>query len=250
MESALLAQFCPLIWLDSTEEAAPYDARRLLSEGTVRDVDTDQPVGTVRGNQANSSSYISLPHPAPVVSIQGKSLEPPATTAPVFGKVDMLHLDGTYVHSLLYVMCFPPSAADRTCAHFVKVFVNTASMAVVGAAFGIEGELAHVWVDANDLKFADRAGHRVGVYLGAQDHTPLPAPGSLWRGGLDKRTPRGDGKGPAWQTDPDVLPWPNQLVQYLGRLGPDRLATNPSQRGWWNGATTEKTAMGARFIPL
>lgn len=246
--TALLTKFCPLIRLDSSEAASPYDAQRLLTQGTVLDVDTHMPVGPLANNLSNSSSYIDLPEATSAIKVQGKALDVSTTGVPIFGKVDTLQLGGNYVFSILYVMCFRSSGSDLLAAHFVKVFVDATKLTVVAAVYGIEGSTPHVWVDAADLKFSDRARERIGVFLSAGDHVPLPAPGKLWRAGVDKSTPSADGKGLFWQETPSVLPWPNQLMQYAGRLGPDRLSLNPSQRAWWEGATVEKTDMGAAFI--
>jgi len=249
MEATLLARFCPLIWLDSSESESPYDARLLLTQGTVLDADTGMPVGSLASNLSNSASYIDLPAANSAIQAQGKALDATTAGVPVFGKVDTIHLDGKYLHSLLYVMCFRSTGEDLLCAHFVKVFVDATTKVVVAAVYGIEGDIAHVWVDAADLKFTDRSRERIGVFLGAGDHTPLPAAGKLWRAGVGKATPSADGKGLSWQESPLVVAWPNQLMQYIGRLGPNQLSLNPSQRAWWDGATTQKMTMGARFLP-
>lgn len=248
MEASLLSRYCPRLFLDTAETAPPVDARRYVIEGRLLDADTQQPAGSLQSSLSNSDTYISLPAASPSIVVRGQPLEVQTDGVPLFGKVDTLHLDGAYLHSILYVMCFPPSQSDVLCAHYVKVFVSAATGAVTAAAFGIEGDLPHVWVDAADLRFADRARERVGVYISKDDHTPLPAPGKLWRAGLKRTTPSADGKGQSWQEEPCVLPWPNKLMQYLGRLGPDALAKNPTQRSWWDGPTTQKIAMGARFM--
>ena len=248
MESELLRRFCPLVWLDSSEQCPPVDAREYVTRGIVRDVDTDVATGTLASNLSNSSSYVQLPGATPSITVAGKVLQVETKGVPLSGKVDTIHLDGAYLHSILYVMCFPPTPADRLCAHFVKVFVEATSKTVVAAAFGVEGDLPHVWTPAAELKFVDRSRERIGVFVARDDHTPLPAPGKLWRSGVNKSTPEGDGKGQSWQKDPLVLPWPTQLMQYTGRVGPDRLALNPPKRVWWDGATTDKILADARFI--
>ena len=253
-----LQDFCPVLRMDSDETVAPCSFDDYVHACSMHRLADDVQVAaveqfTLAQHADDDTVYLRLDSPVPAPG-DGPDVLP---TVPVYGKCGLISEGGVRKYSLLFVWLWPhqeaagadPALTHPASIHHMRLVVDRGTRRlerVFYAGTGLEGDGG--WLQANEVRFEDKARQRPIAYVAKGTHGLWPLPGFAWRvrGTISDTM---DGEGQAWRHS-RVVPLPADVLAFAGRLA--RAVPPLREIPWVDGADPAEgsEAMLTRIIPL
>ena len=273
VSASIIAQYSPVVCLDSKENSRPCDLFYYLNNSTPTDRRTGQSLpGTWKDYPSDPPNSVSLKYGTDTITATTTSIstDPPVNhnvyyvpkvptgppsaadmSAPVYYKASTVTINSRSVYEILY-MFFWMNQVDypyfglghhESDLEHIRVWIDVATGQLIRVYFGAHGGNVGEWAYPEACIYADTDRKRVMVYAARYSHATMRLPGIYFRI-VGLFNDGNDGKGLMWNlANPNMQPYPDAAaLNNIWQTGPGILI---AQRQWfW---TSEITSSSNRF---